>query len=333
MTADEVARELLIAFPPSPEVQAQELPIESKFGRIAYPKPAVLPIAPAVDFNDEQPPNRGDGKGRIESKLSESAIIPAAKTSPGVSRKTSTAHELLALFKAKAHTISDSPVAKTEPKLSQSTISEAVEAVEAVETSPGVTFSDHFLARYAPPCAEPVRFNADEKGQLNLLDFELPVVNEPPDPDDFSSIDAFNEAMAHWDIENPEPLTVSMDSMCEWAPVPDEWYEPIDQISPLNPPSMREVMELSRPIECSNTSDFSIPTFDAWCDRPNRQTDSDEPPDTGIFARLPKPRPPSFPPMSVVLGDRANSIKKFARSAMYLSGRGPPTPGGDAPMR
>jgi len=71
---------------------------------------------------------------------------------------------------------------------------------------------------------------------------------------------------------------------------------------------------------------FFIPTFDTWCDRP---IDTDEPPDTGIFARLPKPKPPSFPPMAVVAGDRS-SIRKFARTwpLLNLSGRSPP--GGDA---
>ncbi|MCC3586680.1 MAG: hypothetical protein JGK31_21940, partial [Microcoleus sp. PH2017_30_WIL_O_A] len=55
--------------------------------------------------------------------------------------------------------------------------------------------------------------------------------------------------------------------------------------------------------------------------------DTDEPPDTGIFARRPLPKPPSFPPMAVVAGDRSSS-KKLARSATLLSGRAPP--GGDA---
>ncbi|MEG4032182.1 MULTISPECIES: hypothetical protein [unclassified Microcoleus] len=73
---------------------------------------------------------------------------------------------------------------------------------------------------------------------------------------------------------------------------------------------------------------FFIPTFDAWCDRANRPPDTDEPPDTGIFARLPKPKPPSFLPMSVAAGDRANNIRKFARSSSCSSGRSPPS-GGD----
>ena len=58
-------------------------------------------------------------------------------------------------------------------------------------------------------------------------------------------------------------------------------------------------MELSPPaIECSITSaNFTIPTFDAWCDRANRQAD-DEPPDTGFYAKRPKPNPPDFPPQA-----------------------------------
>lgn len=422
MTADEVARELLIAFPPSPEVQAQELPIESKFGRIAYPKPAVLPIAQSdkitpgtingdaaetdgdaattlvcscadsynqcLDtaepyggsggtessafkyqkgdralaatgdgqghkgrallhqsselrtFNDEQPPNRGDGKGRVDPELSESAIAPAAKTSPGVSRKTSTAHELLALFKAKAHTISDSPVAKTESELSKSAIVQtAKNSLDAeAEQNPiftGITLSDSFLARYSPPQPENIHYQADADGQLNLLDFQIPATNEPPDPDDFDCMFAFWAAYDAWvgddeegfaPLEDNEPLEISLNSFCEWAPVPDDWYEPDTSLEP------SEVLEHSTVGESSSTCKFLIPVFDAWCDRPNRQTDSDEPPDTGIFARLPKPKPPSFPPMGVVAGDRTNSIKKFARSATHLSGRDPPAPGGDATM-
>ncbi|MEG4855654.1 hypothetical protein QUB10_32875 [Microcoleus sp. B5-D4] len=329
-------------YPGAIQLEVQEPPIESKFGRIVYrivyPKPAVKPIAqnaetrPQLDrtesadvhnwrshpaesvrdndgaktealgseegdrvlavagnseairggvlphqpielaatYNDEQPPNRGDGKGRIEPKVIQSAIVPAAKNHLDI---------------------------------------------EKVDPNPiltGVTFSERFLARYSPPQPESIRFHADSEGQLNLLDFEVPVVNEPPDPDDFESLDAFREAIALWDAEHPEPLEVSLDSMCEWAPCPDEWYEP--------EPS--EVLEHSPTAESSSTCNFSIPTFDAWGDR------ADEPPDTGNFARLPGPKPPSFPPMNVVEGDRANSIKKFARSATLLSGRAPP--GGDA---
>ncbi|MEG4147900.1 hypothetical protein [Microcoleus sp. Pol12B5] len=208
----------------------------------------------AATFNDEQPPNRGDGKGRIEPKVSQSAIDFCA-----------------------------SPV----------------------------TFSPKFLATYPPYFGE-IHYKADLDGQLNLLE-RLETDNEPPDPDDFASLDAFREAIALWDAEHPEPLEISLDSFCEWAPCPDDWYEP-------------EVLNCKPTIECSST--FSIPTFDAWCDRAKRQIDSDEPPDTGNYARLPGPKPPKFPPMSVGSSDRANRIKKFARNATLVSGRAPP--GGDA---
>jgi hypothetical protein len=161
----------------------------------------------------------------------------------------------------------------------------------------GITFSDRFLTRYAPPQAEIIHFQPDADGQLSLLNFDIESVDEPPDPDDFASIEEFQEALGRWDAENAEMLAVSIDSMCEWAPCPDEWYEPEPESLPLKASSM---MELSPPaIECSITSaNFTIPTFDAWCDRANRQTDTDEPPDTGISVRLPKPKPPKFPPQA-----------------------------------
>ncbi len=310
--------------------RVKEPPIESKFGRIIYPKAAAKPIAPDANFNDEQPPNRGDGKGRVEPELLKSAIASAAKNSPAVKSK-STAHQLLELFKSAAHIIPDSPADEevTESAIGQTEVGQKLDGSwTEVGQLTGCTLSAEFLARYSPPQPEIIHFQCDADGQLSLLHFTVEPTNEPPDPDDFPSIDAFKEAMARWDAENPEPLTVSVDSMCEWTPVPDEWYEPIAQISPQKAPSMREVMESSQPIECSNTCDFSIPTFDAWCDRPNRQTDSDEPPDTGIFARLPKPKPPSFPPMIVGKCDRTNRIRKFARGAILAIGRAPP--GGDA---
>ncbi|MEG3845240.1 hypothetical protein QT986_34030, partial [Microcoleus sp. herbarium14] len=103
------------------------------------------------------------------------------------------------------------------------------------------------------------------------------------------------------------------------APCPLEWYEPDTSIEPSS------VLELSpATIESSDTSNFSIPTFDAWCDRPNG---NEEPPTAGVGARLPLPKPPSFPAAGAVAGDRS-SLEKFARSAILLSGRAPP--GGDA---
>jgi hypothetical protein len=155
----------------------------------------------------------------------------------------------------------------------------------------GIPLSDRFVTRYTPPQPEIIHFQSDADGQLSLLDFELESVNEPPDPDDFESLDAFRKALAHWDAENAEMFAASMDSMCEWAPCPEEWYEPEPESLSLKASSM---MELSPPaIECSITlENFTIPIFGAWCDSPDR---SDEPPDTGILARLPKPKPPNFP--------------------------------------
>jgi hypothetical protein len=76
------------------------------------------------------------------------------------------------------------------------------------------------------------------------------------------------------------------------------------------------MMELSPPaIECSITSEnFTIPTFDAWCDRANRQADTDEPPDTGIFARLPGPKPPRFPPQVGHKSDTRTQVSPASRN-------------------
>ena len=194
---------------------------------------------------------------------------------------------------------------------------QAQEAIaQAVENSPGVEFdwhpilrgvtlSDRFLARYSPPQSGIIHFQSELDGQLSLLDFEVQSQPEPPDPDDFESLDAFREAIARWDTENPELLVASIDSMCEWAPCLEEWYWLKAEILPLKasstsdlslPSEQSEVMELSIVGESSITYNFFIPTFDAWCDRFNR---SDEPPDTGIYARLPKSKPLSFPPTAV----------------------------------
>ncbi|MBD0310047.1 MAG: hypothetical protein ICV80_18655 [Microcoleus sp. T1-bin1] len=57
----------------------------------------------------------------------------------------------------------------------------------------------------------------DADGQLSLFEARVVTEPEPPDPDDFESLDAFREAIARRDAENPEPPAVSIDSMCEWA--------------------------------------------------------------------------------------------------------------------
>jgi hypothetical protein len=137
---------------------------------------------------------------------------------------------------------------------------------------------------------------------LSLFEVQVVIEPEPPDSDDFESLDAFREAIALWEAQNPEPPDASLDSMCEWAPCPHEWYEPKAESLPLKAsstielPEQSQVMELLRGDESgSDTSEFFIPTFDSLGDRFNRRN---EPPDTGIFARLPKPKPPKFPPQA-----------------------------------
>ena len=227
-----------------------------------------------------------------------------------------------------------SPGVKTEATVSKSPIIPVVKNHIEEESDPnqiltGITFSDRFLARYSPPQSENICFQVKADGQLSLLDFEVQSEIEPPDPDDFESLDAFREAISRWDREHPssldhfsdhcsdqneppdpyefdsmfafwaaydawdeteddsEPLEISLDSFCEWVRCLEDWYEPQTLLE------QSKVSELSSARRNSITSDFFIPTFGSLGDRFNG---SDEPPDTGIFARLPKPKPPTFPP-------------------------------------
>jgi hypothetical protein len=109
-----------------------------------------------------------------EPRMSQSAIAQAVKTSPGVSRKTSTAHQLLDLFKSSAHIIEDSPASETEGEMLESTIAPAAENLPRSESDPnpiltGIVLSDKFLARYSPPQPENIHYQADADGQLSLL--------------------------------------------------------------------------------------------------------------------------------------------------------------------
>jgi hypothetical protein len=216
-----------------------------------------------------------------------------------------------------------SPGVKTEATVSKSAIGPATknhleEESDQNPISTGLTFSARFLARYSPPQPENICFQVEADGQLSLVDFEVQSEPEPPDPDDFESLDAFREAITRWDGEHPssldhfsDPLPSSegndvssedndvssednalglpLDSFCLWAHCPAEWYEPAALLE------LSKVSELSPTCKSSITSDFFIPTFGSLRDRSNG---IDEPPDTGIFARLPKPKPPKFPPQA-----------------------------------
>jgi hypothetical protein len=236
-----------------------------------------------VDLVSELIAEAAETSPRVGVDRVQEPSVQAAKNPPGSCSKFSTAHQLLELFQSRAHIIEDSPGVKTEATVI------SLAAKNPILT--GLTFSDRFLARYAPPQPEIIHFRSDADGQLSLLNFEIESVDEPPDPDDFESLDAFREAIARWDFEHPEELAVSLDSMCEWAPCPTDWYEFDTELEPF------QVSELLREFEPSQvselfTSNFSIFTFSAEDDRPHR---SDEPFDTGTFAKLPKPKPPSFP--------------------------------------
>jgi hypothetical protein len=197
------------------------------------------------------------------------------------------------LFKSSAQILEDSPGVNTEAT-APATQKDIDEEPDLNPILTGIVLSDRFVARYSPPQAEIVHFKPEADGQLSLLDFEIEsVVDEPPDPDDFDCMFAFWAAYDAWDarteVSDSEPLEISLDSFCEWAPCPNEWYEPVEVSE------SSKVMELSPVHKNFSTSDFFIPTFNGLGDRSNR---NDEPPDTGIFARLPKPKPPTFPPQA-----------------------------------
>ena len=267
------------------EVQALEA-IESKFGRIVYPKPATEPIA--------------QNETRPDIDRDESAQSHNARPHPAQSDGDSSSIE-----------------------------------TEALEGKEG----DRVLAEVGNGQAGRGRILPD---QLYELIANFTEADQPPnrgdngrDRLDSESI-VSQSAIGRWGLEHPE-IEISLESFCEWAPVPDDWYEPVasepSEVLEVSPVSSDHCSDhcsdqlqnsLCPAIESSCTSKFLIPVFDAWCDRP---IDTDEPPDAGIFARLPKPKPPGFPPIAVVAGDRS-STRKFARSATLLSGRAPP--GGDA---
>jgi hypothetical protein len=339
------------------DLQAPDSPIESKFCRIVYPRPSQGAIAPAAKTSPGVEVDRVQQP--IEEYLDieelfqlESADCPACGGIDSLYARWSQEYAYgywnIYCQRCDSTCCTDKlpPCLRSEDNSTDSEDSPGVEIdpvlelpIEAAENSPGVdvdrgvTLSDRFLACYSPPQAQIIHFQSDADGQLSLLNFEIESVSEPPDPDDFESIEEFREDLARWDREHPEELAVSLDSFCEWAPCPDTWYE------------SAEVVEVapSVAIESSITCNFFIPTFDAWCDRFNR---SDEPPDIGIYARLPKPKPPSFPPMAAsqarakcilnAYQTHPKYIPKVSRTHTYCIVAGSSTqparspPGGDA---
>ena len=252
----------------------------------------------------------------------------------------------------------------------------------------GIPLSDRFLARYSPPQSETLHYEltdgyrVDTDGQLSLFEVQVITEPEPPDPDDFESLDAFWEAIASWDLEHPssfnhcsdhlpnsvhnepnsvpceppdpedfdsmfafwaaydawdeasdndsEPLEVSLDSFCEWAPCPADWYEPVAL------DGSSKVLEMSPDSKSSITSEFFILTFGSLGDR---FKGSDEPPDTGIFARLPKPKPPKIPPQAASWTQVNQASRNYPETIPKLFHRGAAgtsnqparsPPGGDA---
>ena len=240
----------------TPIIETVETSSGVEFDRVQEPISQVAKTSPGVEFDRVQEP-----------------ISQVAKTSPGV--ELGPTQEPI------------SQVTKTSPGVEFDRVQEPIEPAakhhldQESDQNPiltGIPLSDRFVARYSPPQSENIRFQLDAGGQLSLLDFEVQSEPEPPDPDDFQSLDAFREAITRWESEHSEPLEVSLDSFCEWVPCPAQWYEPSKVMEPA------KVMELSPITKSSITLNFFIPTFDAWCDRLDK---NDEPPDTGISPACP----------------------------------------------
>jgi hypothetical protein len=292
---------------PGAEVdRRQEPPIESKFGRIVYPQPAQEPI--------EQVAENSPG---VEVEQAQEPFIEAVEASPGAEvDPAESGPECVECFED-GFFEEESGFIKlcqccSEPKLSRQRTQRAIAPAAKISLNPksdrnpiltGIVLSDMFLPRYSPPQQSETLhyeiadgYKVDTDGQLSLFEAQVVTEPEPPDPDDFESIDAFREAISRWDWEHNEvspehnePLQVSLDSFSLWGLCPADWYE---SVALLEPSSM---LELSQTCKSSITEDFFIPTFDRKGDRSNR---SDEPPDTWFFARLPKPKPPTFPPQA-----------------------------------
>jgi hypothetical protein len=262
-------------------------------------------------FTGEGPPNRGEGKGRIEafepSRRCESAFEELLDN-PRKPSKSLILNRLQSSIKNIR--IVDRPQKSNEP---------INVADDNDESSSPVTFSPKFLSLYRPPLPYERAFIPDANGQLNLLEFVDLSDQEPPDFDDYSTEFEFWAAYDAWCDRHPdidvsefsEPIEIELASMCEWAPCPDEWYEIAETIEIIETTS--STLE-EAPVPNHNmtfaTFNFFIPIFD---DR-----NSEDPPTAGSFARLPT-GPKGFPPTS--------SVAKFAR-AKTTSERSPP--GGDA---
>ncbi|TAE14060.1 MAG: hypothetical protein EAZ94_08265 [Oscillatoriales cyanobacterium] len=318
-----------------------------------------------ASFTDDRPPNRGSGdRGRIEPKVTQSALkqtgkksiahqllelfkasaliipdSPAAESEPKVTQsalkqtETSPSSEAIPVGIA----LSDRFLARYAPPQPEQ-IHFKVDAdgqlslldfeLSGIEEPPDPDDYDCMFSFWAAYDAWCDRFGDESFEQCTELDSQCTELDSQCTELD-SQCTELDSQCTELDSQCTEPIQIELASMVEWAPCLDE-YEP-ETIETIETSSI--TLEISSMLilseGCANesfdTCDFSIPTFDVWCDRP---IDTDEPPDTGIFARRPLPKPPSFPPMAVVAGDQANRIKKFARSATFLSERAPP--GGDA---
>jgi hypothetical protein len=198
--------------------------------RVQEPIVPVAETCPGVEVDRVQEPiiEMVETFPAASVEQAQEAIAPAAKNLPGSRLKTSTAHQLLELFKSSAHIIEDFPGVKTEVTVSESAIAPAAKISLAAEPDlnpilTGVCLSDRFLAHYSPPQPENIRFQSEADGQLSLLNFEVVTESEPPDPDDFETLDAFRERSraGTWNIRTASSVApIFCPAPCMASPAP-----------------------------------------------------------------------------------------------------------------
>jgi hypothetical protein len=283
---------------PAMEAEPVEVPIESKFGRIVYPRPAQGAIAQVIQNSP------GVESVELTQKAHEHKFLLCLKDGD----KTLWYDGKDFVFeKWSAKTYCKRGVGAAKHQLrSHPEVKRAGNVLQAVENSPRVEVKPIEVQVQEPTIIQ----NEEARPQLDRT--QSPDVHNQrshPAKSDRDSSGAKTEALGSQ--EGNRVLAVARH--CETSQrrvLPDQStklvnqpQDPIAQAGLYSPGVKTEatVSEsvIAQAAECSITSaNFTIPTFDAWCDRANRQTDTDEPPDTGIFVRLPKPKPPKFPPQA-----------------------------------
>ncbi|MEG4641259.1 hypothetical protein [Microcoleus sp. Aus8_D4] len=170
--------------------RAQKPPIESKFGRIVYPQPAVKPIVPAAES---------------EAEASPMANSQAASNPPGVEVESTACDRFVYVGSRRFLAIE----AVMEEAVDKKTFGEPVYPEWPESWLPAVENSLNVDREFHRPWTDTDRWNpadfgevlhaVEPGGQLNLLEWDT---NEPPDPDDYPLMTDFHDAYDRWLLED-----------------------------------------------------------------------------------------------------------------------------------